>query len=830
MPAVLISQVNVLWESRFTSAGSNVDVSKDVVVDGNGNVYVTGTSRTNSTNGYDVVTIKYDALGNQLWAATYNGAGNGLDEGRSITIDKNNNVYVAGYTTAAGGNYNYLTIKYNSSGTQQWLATYNGTGNGFDEAYDVAVDTLGNVYVTGGSDYGSQQSNYVTIKYDSNGAQQWATPYNGTGNGIDAATNIFLDDQLNVYVTGHSEGNSTGLDITTVKYNNGGSQQWASRYNNAAVNQFDIPEAIFVDDNYEVYVTGASYGGQATENDFITIKINSGGVQQWATPYNGPSNDEDRAFDLTVDDNGFVYVTGRSKGAGLEAENLIVVKYNSLGGMVWLKSYNGTASGYDDGKKIQLGTSGYLYATGFSAGIGSNNDYLTLKLDTSNGNIEWKARFNGPSNNNDQAFSMSLDATENIYVTGTSKGAGTDQDYSTIKWCQYETDAGNDIQICAGDTAQMNVTTNGGSNFIWTPTTGLSNPNISNPLAFPAVTTTYFVSSQNGVGCTDVDTITITVNSLPSSGITASGSTTFCIGDSVTLTADSSQSYSWSTMDTTQSITVFNSGNYIVIVSDSNGCGQSGQVLVTVNNLPPVSAGPDTSVCFGDSLQIIASGATYYLWNTQSTLNDSTIYNPLVSPSSNTTYWVEGTDGNGCINYDTVDVAVIPSPTASFLQSTDTVYLNVIGNVGFISTSVGATAYNWDFGDMGSSTQQNPNHTYTTPGVYTVILTVTNGQCTDTATSTVWVIQSNGVQNYKANTITKVYPNPANNMLYINTSNNNLEQLLIFNSLGQLVIQQEVSNKTSQIAVNVRQLQNGVYFLKAISATKQSSIRFVVNH
>ena len=225
------AQINVLWEARYTSAGQNNDAGKELAIDDNGNVYVTGTSLTNATNGFDIVTVKYDALGNLKWSMIYNGSASSLDEARDIAVDKNGNVYVTGYVASTGPNYDYITIKYDSLGNQQWATTYNGSGNGYDEAYALALDTLGNVYVTGGSDAGSQGSNYVTIKYNASGVQQWATSYNGSGNSIDAATQIKLDAQFNVYVSGRSTGSGTNLDIATVKYNNAGAQQWVSRYN-----------------------------------------------------------------------------------------------------------------------------------------------------------------------------------------------------------------------------------------------------------------------------------------------------------------------------------------------------------------------------------------------------------------------------------------------------------------------------------------------------------------------------------------------------------------------------------------------------------------------
>ena len=116
---------------------------------------------------------------------------------------------------------------------QEWVSIYNGPGNNYDEAHSIAVDGLGNVYVTGASKTGTGAGteDFTTIKYDVAGVEQWVSRYNGPGNGYDEAFDIAVDDSGNVYVTGFSLGIGTGYDYATVKYNSAGVQQWASRYN-----------------------------------------------------------------------------------------------------------------------------------------------------------------------------------------------------------------------------------------------------------------------------------------------------------------------------------------------------------------------------------------------------------------------------------------------------------------------------------------------------------------------------------------------------------------------------------------------------------------------
>lgn len=117
-PVLLYSQVDTAWVRRYNGPGNGEDDAVAIAVDGNGNVYVTGYSL--SSTDYDYATIKYNANGDTLWTRRYNGPGNGSDEASAIAVDSNGNVYVTGYSIGSGTNNDFATIKYNSLGIQQW--------------------------------------------------------------------------------------------------------------------------------------------------------------------------------------------------------------------------------------------------------------------------------------------------------------------------------------------------------------------------------------------------------------------------------------------------------------------------------------------------------------------------------------------------------------------------------------------------------------------------------------------------------------------------------------------------------------------------------------
>ncbi|TET23124.1 MAG: hypothetical protein E3J71_03640, partial [Candidatus Stahlbacteria bacterium] len=162
------------------------------------------------------------------WVARYDGPASSWDEARAIAVDGSGNVYVTGSSPGSNGDSDYATVKYSPAGTEEWVARYNGPANDDDYAQAIAVDGSGNVYVTGNS-YGSG-ADYATVKYNTSGVEQWVARYDGSASGRDYARAIAVDDAGNVYVTGGSIGSGADYDYATVKYNTSGVEQWVARY------------------------------------------------------------------------------------------------------------------------------------------------------------------------------------------------------------------------------------------------------------------------------------------------------------------------------------------------------------------------------------------------------------------------------------------------------------------------------------------------------------------------------------------------------------------------------------------------------------------------
>jgi subtilisin family serine protease len=433
LTSTLLSENNseILWASRYIGP-TGTDYAQALAVDNQGNVYVAGTSAGLDTL-YDYATIKYDANGNQLWAARYNGPANGDDFATAMIIDNSGNVYITGHSTNTNGSADYLTIKYDTNGNQLWATRYNGPADSYDNAAGIALDNSGNVYVTGTSVGLGSSDDYATIKYDPDGNQLWVARYNGPANNADMAKAAAVDNWGNVYVTGSSN-DAYGLsDFATVKYDSNGNQLWAQRYNGPG-NDYDQPQAMAIDNAGNTIVTGSSYG-DGPGNDYATVKYATDGSQLWVARYNGPGNDEDMPHSLAIDTSGSVYVTGESYGTGNDSD-YATVKYDSDGAQLWVARYNGPANNYDTANALVLDASGNVYVTGSSVRYGSNShyNYLTVKYN-SNGAQLWVSRHDGSGYYS--AAAIAVDSSENVYVTGSNTYCATGDNYVTIKYGRH---------------------------------------------------------------------------------------------------------------------------------------------------------------------------------------------------------------------------------------------------------------------------------------------------------------------------------------------------------------------------------------------------------
>lgn len=283
--------------------------------------------------------------------------------------------------------------------------------------------------------------------------------------------------------------------------------------------------------------------------------------------------------------------------------------------------------------------------------------------------------------------------------------------------------------ICLGNPTTLTAT--GATTYIWSPATGLSSTTGSSVTANPPVTTTYtIVGTENGCDSEPVEAI-VTVHDVPATSIS---SVTICAGSSTVLSISGADSYVWSPatgLNTTTGETVTANPAVTTVYSvaaTANGCTVNIPATVTVEQLPLVFAGNDTTVCEGYPVVLQGSGALSYTW-------DQGVFNGVAFiPSATANYTVTGTTANGCIGTDMCTVIIETAPQALFTANPTSGCLPL--TVTFTNQSLGGAAtFLWNFGNGNTATGVEPKFTYLAEGCQDVSLTVTslNG-CVSTLT------------------------------------------------------------------------------------------------
>lgn len=421
----------VEWSATYDEA-FNHDIIRDMAVDAAGNVYVTGESK-NGSESYNVLTIKYDADGTELWTMDYNNdAENGIDKGNALAVDSSGNVYVAGETDR--GNKDFILIKYDSDGVEQWAEFYDGTGGSHDIAYDVAIDKDDYIYVTGKSigDNGTYYD-YVTLKYDGQGQLFWARPYHSDelSNGYDQPVAMAIDDANDIYVTGFSEGDGTGYDIVTVKYDSLGNEDWTSRVDYIASND-DRPSAIAVHES-GVFLSATcenAFGG----SDFCLVKIDrTNGDNLGVVSVTRDGTLPDKAMDVVLDDAGNIYATGRAYFDETGAD-IYTVRFNPGGTEDWAINHNSAENKYDQGFKILQHSDGDIVVLGSVYTVNQDDDLIVLKYLPDSGQLRDMTTFNNDIANDEETPVALGSFGSTIFAAAETTALNGRQDYLVIRF------------------------------------------------------------------------------------------------------------------------------------------------------------------------------------------------------------------------------------------------------------------------------------------------------------------------------------------------------------------------------------------------------------
>ncbi len=323
----------------------------------------------------------------------------------------------------------------------------------------------------------------------------------------------------------------------------------------------------------------------------------------------------------------------------------------------------------------------------------------------------------------------SVTATDALGCTGTAQ--------FTVNVSSATVTASPDVSICNSSSTVLLATAPNGTTYSWAPAGSLSNANVANPTASPTVTTTYTVTATNAFGCTATDVVTVTVTLAPP--ITASADTSMCAGGIATLTVSGASTYTWTPGNLSGSSVSVNplTTTTYVVTGNTNNCISYDTVVVNVDPIPQVFAGPDFPICQGTQGTLTATGGGSYAWLPTSTIiGNANQASVVINPTVTTTYTVTVTSPSGCISQDQITVTVNGLPTVTATATQNPICL---GGTTTLS-GAGAIGYTWipNVG-LGNPNQASTSAQPTNTTTYQVVGVDANG-CTGTASITVTVI------------------------------------------------------------------------------------------
>lgn len=577
----------------------------------------------------DAFVVKFNSSGVRVWGTYYGGS---LDDyGYSCSVDGSGNVFMAGLTTSPtttliatpgshqstyGGSVNddAFLVKFNSAGVRQWGTYYGATPD--ENAMSCATDGSGNVYIAGTaivwtntltmvtagshqSTFGGGSSDAYLAKFNSAGTRVWGTWYGGTN--TEQGKSCTVDPSGNVILSGIASGtaaagviSSSGAHQTTfggntwdaflVKFNSSGVRSWGTYYGGTGD---DYANSVTTDAAGLVYLIGytgssAAISTTATPQpafggtqDAYLAQFNLSGVRQWGTYYGGSS--QEYGYDGNVDANNNIYLVGSSAtttGTTIASSASHQPTYGggAFDGFIakFYSCANLTVAITASTPSVCLGQSASLTVTG--------SGFTTYT---------WSP---GTSTSSVAVVSPTINTTYTVTVgTATVGCTYSDTQLLTVAANPTVNILTSTTTICAGTT--INLTGNGASTYSWS--TGATNGMIA---VSPTTSTVYSVIGTAANSCTGTGSISITVNPTPTVNISAS-STTVCMGNSATLTANGATSYTWNTTDNTTSIVVTPTAYTVYSVNGTNGlCSTTKTIALQAVSLPTVSLTASSNV------------------------------------------------------------------------------------------------------------------------------------------------------------------------------------------------------------------------------------------
>ncbi len=358
------------------------------------------------------------------------------DYSYGVAADAAGNAYISGYTYGNlggpnAGSWDAFLRKYDPEGNALWTRQLGTSGS--DYGVGVAVDVLGNTYITGDSNgsLGGPNAGYTDAflsKYDADGNALW-TRQLGTMD-YDYSLGVAVDAAGNAYISGYTDGNlggpnAGGADAFLSKYDAEGNVLWTRQLGSAGD---DHSHAVAVDALGNAYISGHTdanlWGPNAGGTDAFLSKYDADGNALWTRQLG--TADDDWSYGVAVDAAGNAYISGYTDGnlGGPNAggTDAFLSKYDADGNAVWTRQLGTTSDDHSHGVALDAAGNAYIsgHTWGSLDGLNAGFDDAFLSKYDANGNLLWTEQLG--TVNSDRCFSVALDGLGNAYISGDTDG------------------------------------------------------------------------------------------------------------------------------------------------------------------------------------------------------------------------------------------------------------------------------------------------------------------------------------------------------------------------------------------------------------------------
>ncbi len=309
------------------------------------------------------------------------------DIAQSVSLDNSGNIYVTGYTSSfTSSGIHVFLLKYDSSGNLVWQRMWGGSGSEFGRG--VGVDSLGNIYVTGyTSSFGAGGNDVFLLKWGSSGSLVWQKTWGGTGDEL--GLGLAVNSSNGIYVTGYSTSTlSANPQVILLRFDSSGDLIWQRSWGGSGTN---YGQSVTVDSSGGVYLTGFTTSTGAGGQDVLVLKFDSSGGLIWQRTWGGKGDEE--GYSIAADSSRNVYVAGATQSTGAGNDDALILKLSSAGSLLWEKTWGGADT--DQAQGVTVDGLGYVYVTGFTSSFGGAAGHVFLMSLSFAGSLLWETLWGG---------------------------------------------------------------------------------------------------------------------------------------------------------------------------------------------------------------------------------------------------------------------------------------------------------------------------------------------------------------------------------------------------------------------------------------------------